>query len=420
MLPEGWSRACVRDVVDESRRVTYGIVQPGPRQERGVPIIRGKDYSSGRVDDTDLYLVSPEVASKYGRSTVRGGDILMSIVGYLGLVAVVPEHLSGANITQTTARVAIAPPNIPEFFFQQFQSRAFQGQVRRYQKGSAQPGLNLADVDKMEVIVPPVPEQQRIAAMLQAVDDAIEAGEAVADQLDRLRRDLAEELVTRGLPLRRHRMKRTVIGTLPESWGLAALSDVGQVQTGLAKGKVPAGATLELPYLRVANVQDGHVDLEEMKTVAVEPEALERYRLRSGDVLFTEGGDFDKLGRGCVWRGQIDPCLHQNHVFAVRTNGELLPDFLAAHAASRRGRAYFLDCAKRTTNLASINSTQLKAMPVPLPPLDEQRAIVDAVGTVIDRIAKARADVAERRRVKAALADALLTGKIRVPEAQTM
>ena len=190
------------------------------------------------------------------------------------------------------------------------------------------------------------------------------------------------------------------------------LHDVGQVQTGLSKGKTPSGAVLELPYLRVANVQDGHVDLEEMKTVAVEPEALERYRLRSGDVLFTEGGDFDKLGRGCVWRGQIDPCLHQNHVFAVRTNEELLPDFLAAHAASRRGRAYFLDCAKRTTNLASINSTQLKALPVPIPPLDEQQSIVEAVGAVTGRIEKERAVVAERRRLKAALAAALLTGKI--------
>lgn len=275
--------------------------------------------------------------------------------------------------------------------------------------------IDRALLEAFPLVLPPLPEQREIAATLKAVDDAIAAGEAVVEQLDHVRRDFADDLLRHGLPNDRRGFVDSPIGRIPEAWVVRPLSEVGEVQTGIAKGKATNGAAIEVPYLRVANVQDGHLDLTEMKTIAVESAALTRYGLRAGDVLFTEGGDFDKLGRGCVWRGEVEPCLHQNHVFAVRTSAGMLPDFLAIHAASQRGRAYFLDCAKRTTNLASINSTQLKAFPVPVPPLDEQHGIVEAIATVKDRLDKERAVLAERRRLKTALADALLTGRIRVP-----
>jgi len=160
------------------------------------------------------------------------------------------------------------------------------------------------------------------------------------------------------------------------------LSEVATVQTGLAMGKTVNGEALELPYLRVANVQDGHLDLEVIKTVTVSPSDVDRFSLQPGDVLFTEGGDFDKLGRGTVWRGEIPNCLHQNHVFAVRPSpSKLLPEFLAALASSAHGRRYFQLSSKQSTNLASINSTQLKEFPVPLPSLDLQREIAEILRT---------------------------------------
>ncbi len=161
-------------------------------------------------------------------------------------------------------------------------------------------------------------------------------------------------------------------------WQRRKLAEVAEVRTGIAKNNEKALTDpVELPYLRVANVQDGHLDLTEIKTIAVESSRVERYSLEDGDVLMTEGGDFDKLGRGAVWRNQISPCLHQNHVFAVRVNRKhLLPEFLAAYCAAEPGRRYFLACSKQTTNLASINSSQLKDLPLQLPSLDEQRRIV--------------------------------------------
>lgn len=181
-------------------------------------------------------------------------------------------------------------------------------------------------------------------------------------------------------------------------------------------GKVVNGDALELPYLRVANVQDGHLDLDVIKTVAVSHDDVARFSLQPGDVLFTEGGDFDKLGRGTVWRGEVPNCLHQNHVFAVRPSpAKLLPEFLAALASSAHGRRYFQLSSKQSTNLASINSTQLKEFPVPLPSLDLQRKIVEILRTWDEALEKLTALRALNIRRRVWLRTHLFAGKVRLP-----
>lgn len=167
---------------------------------------------------------------------------------------------------------------------------------------------------------------------------------------------------------------------LPAQWTKVLLHQVATIQTGLSKSQNRAGPSVLRPYLRVANVQDGYLDLADIKEIEVPATQVDRFSLRRGDVLLTEGGDFDKLGRGSIWNGEIKDCVHQNHVFAVRIidSAVLLPQFLACEIQSSRAKSYFLSCAKQTTNLASINSGQLKELPVLVPPLAEQRAIIDA------------------------------------------
>jgi type I restriction enzyme S subunit len=155
-----------------------------------------------------------------------------------------------------------------------------------------------------------------------------------------------------------------------------------------------------------------------MKEIRIRRSEIERYRLLSGDVVLTEGGDFDKLGRGFIWRGEIDLCVHQNHIFAVRPHRQrLLPEFFAYLTQSAYGKAYFLKVAHKTTNLASINSTKLKAFPVLIPPtLDEQREIVtilDAIDRKIDLHKRKRAVLDELFK---ALLHKLMTGEIRVAD----
>lgn len=203
--------------------------------------------------------------------------------------------------------------------------------------------------------------------------------------------------------------------TLSE-WNVFPLGTVADIQTGLALGKKSNNEMVRLPYLRVANVQDGYLDLSEIKEVEIERSLVDRYSLRCGDVLLTEGGDFDKLGRGYIWNNEVPNCLHQNHVFVVRPHPNLLSYFLFALTSSDYGRRYFQSCSKQSTNLASINSSQLKAFPVPLPIIEEQEALVRLLSTWDRGIRQLTDLISVKLRFKQGLMQQLLTGGLRFPE----
>jgi type I restriction enzyme S subunit len=259
-----------------------------------------------------------------------------------------------------------------------------------------------------------VGEHLAIADLLETLDSAIRNTTTTVGRLGNLKTATMAKLFAEGL--RGEQLKQLAFGKSPESWRLASLSSVAEVQTGVAKGRTfDHSDAVEVPYLRVANVQDGHLDLSEMKTLQIRRSELERFTLRDGDVLLTEGGDFDKLGRGFIWRSELPLCIHQNHVFAVRTNRTVLkPEFLAYLAQSPYGRAYFLQVAHKTTNLACINSNKLKAFPVVIPSLEEQEQIVhvlDAMDRTLQVHKKKRAVL---ETLFKSLLHKLMTGSIRV------
>lgn len=172
---------------------------------------------------------------------------------------------------------------------------------------------------------------------------------------------------------------------LPTGWACVRLGEITDLVSGVTKGRNLIGRkTTSYPYLRVANVQRGFLELKVMKEIEILIEELIKYQLRFGDILLTEGGDWDKLGRSAIWKEEIANCIHQNHVFRARplTKG-LLSEWVVMYTNSPVGRQYFETAAKRTTNLASINMTQLRYCPLPLPPLAEQKRIVEKVDLLL-------------------------------------
>lgn len=157
---------------------------------------------------------------------------------------------------------------------------------------------------------------------------------------------------------------------LPDGWCWARMDQLADVVGGITKdGKVSEGRLV--PYLRVANVQRGRLDLTEVKEILASEAKIAALRLLPGDILLNEGGDRDKLGRGWVWAGEIDECIHQNHVFRARVWAGGLDARYVSHYANSCGGNYFLDQGKQTTNLASISLSKVKALPIPLPPSGE-------------------------------------------------
>lgn len=247
---------------------------------------------------------------------------------------------------------------------------------RRMTGSGGQRRVPVQFLEVLQIPLPPLPEQRRIAAILDHADTLREKRRAAEISVEALRQSVFD----------------LVLGNLRQ-FPTCQLQELAAVRSGLTKGRRVAqdAKTRVVPYMAVLNVQDRRLDLSQVKEIeATEPE-IQKYLLREGDLLLTEGGDPDKLGRGTVWRTELPESIHQNHIFNVRLHSDLIsPVVLNWITSGRYGKQYFLRSAKQTTGIASINAAQLKAFPVPLVPVTLQSVFLDNLAK-IDRIADAAA-----------------------------
>ena len=160
----------------------------------------------------------------------------------------------------------------------------------------------------------------------------------------------------------------------PETFPLKPLSEVADVVSGITKGRKPKTAVLKtVPYMAVSNVKDGYINWATVKNIEATQAEIDQYRLMPDDILMTEGGDPDKVGRGALIKKPPQDCIHQNHIFRVRVDRKALtPVYFERFLQTPHAKQYFLKSAKQTTGIASINMGQLKRLQVVIPPLDLQ------------------------------------------------
>ena len=272
-------------------------------------------------------------------------------------------------------------PHVPDAWIAEVKDPATGAKVR------AKIGYEIPFTRYFYRYTPPRPLTE-IDAELRSLESRIEAllaeSSAITRQLlDAVSHDLFPDTSTAG----QHHPDWPWLPGLPADRPLVRLGYICRLQTGLTVdgARDTDGDVVTRPYLRVANVQAGRLDLDHVTEITVPRAMAARCSLRPGDVLMTEGGDLDKLGRGTVWRGEIEGCLHQNHVFALRPEPDKLDaDYLALLTQSFHGRCYFESTGVKTTNLASTNSSKILAFPVPLPRLEVQRQIVRTLSEHID------------------------------------
>lgn len=237
--------------------------------------------------------------------------------------------------------------------------------------GAKMPRLGTKALLDKEIPLPPLDEQRCIAATLDKVTDLISKRRQQLDKLDELVKARFVEM-----------FGDTVIN--PHELPSVCLSNFADIVSGITKGRKTSGEELfEVPYMAVSNVKSGYIDWTTVKTIEATKSEIEQYRLQSFDVLMTEGGDPDKLGRGAIIQNPPIDCIHQNHIFRVRVDSSrLLPQYLEEYLQHPKAKKYFLSCAKQTTGIASINMTQLRNLPVLLPSLEQQKqfsAIVEQI-----------------------------------------
>lgn len=376
----------------------------------------------------------------------RAGDVFICVVG-----ATAGKLNFGIDCAIGRSVAAIRPSPKLDTRFLYYQLQPWVLKLRAASAGSAQGVIAKKQLAELPVDVPPLDEQRRIVAELEkqfsrldeavanlkrvkanlkrykaAVLKAAVEGRLVPTEAELARREgrgyeSGHELLRRVLEIRRSHWKGKArhedppqpdsaeLPDLPEGWAWARLEALASIKGGITVDKKRKDPTSRsVPYLRVANVQRGHLDLAEIKMIDAPQADIEELCLRHGDILFNEGGDRDKLGRGWIWEGQLPECIHQNHVFRARLFSDDVSPKLVSWWGNTFGRDYFLREGKQTTNLASINMTKLSALPVPIPPLAEQRRLVAEVERQLSMLDELSAEAETNLKRATSLSSAVL------------
>lgn len=412
-IPKGWELRRAKTLFTQSNSKGNKIeVLLSPTQKYGVVPQSQLEGVVQVKEDTDLQMFK----------TIHKGDFVISLRSFQGGF----EYSLYEGVCSPAYQVFYPTSPICDTYYRYlFKSQSFISKMNNLTVGIRE-GKNIQYIDfaNSQIPVPPIAEQERIAAFLDAecakIDAVLEKTRASIEEYKKLKQAVITQAVTKGIRGDRPMKDSGIewIGEIPAEWRKTQLRHCAAIKSGITLGKKyeKTDSLVERPYLRVANVQDGYVDLSVLTTIKVTQDEDLKYRLHAGDVLMTEGGDRDKLGRGCVWHGEIEPCLHQNHIFAVQTSKDtLLPEFLEYLTVSDVGRSYFDVTAIKTTNLACTSSSKVLAFTIPLPSVEEQAEIVEALNTKcagIDAlIAKKQQYLTEIENYKKSLIYEYVTGK---------
>lgn len=327
-------------------------------EDGDIPWVKSGELREGLITSTEEH-VTEAALKETTIKLVPAGAILLAMYGAtVGRLAIL-----GVEATTNQAVCHIVPD--PDEADTRYLYHAISAQVPAIIAmgvGGAQPNISQGLIKDLKVSLPPLSEQRRIAAILDQAEALRDKRREALAQLVSLTQSIFVEMF--GDPVANEKC-------WPES---EKLGDLSEIVSGVTKGRSLDGKTTRvLPYLAVANVQDKSLSLSAIKQIAATEEEIERYRLKKDDLLLTEGGDPDKLGRGTLWNDELPECIHQNHIFRVRVSDRRVsPCFLNWLIASQRGKQYFLRSAKQTTGIASINMTQLRGFPLLLPPIELQ------------------------------------------------
>ena len=363
----GWRHVRLDSVARVVRGVTYakGDVVQSPDAD-DVPILRAGNINGRLVIERDLVWLPRSAVND--DQLLKLDDIVMcmssgsaSVVGKSAQLKTQWVGSFGAFCAAIRTDYSRADSSFIGHVLATPAFRSFAGAAL----GNNIKNLNKSALEGYQIPLPPLDEQRRIVGLL---DRAAEI---------RCRADAARAKARAIIPA----LFLDMFGdpaTNTKGWPVQSLTELADIGSGLTKGRKLNGTPTEpTPYLRAANVQADRLDLSEIKMIDATDDDRARCRLLPGDLLMTEGGDLDKLGRCAMWRGEIDLCLHQNHIFRVRMGLSVIPDYARAFMQCEASRGYFLRVAKRTTGIASINKTQLGQLPVWVPPLPLQNAFAE-------------------------------------------
>ena len=266
---------------------------------------------------------------------------------------------------------SVSPEIDQQYLYYYLKSSATSYRIKEVATGSVRDNLRLSMLYDFMIELPSLDVQRQIVSNLDLLASIIRQRNQQLTKLDELIKARFVEM-----------FGDMLLNSL--EWPEKPLEGLADIVSGITKGrKTTETGLIEVPYMAVSNVKSGYIDWTTIKTILATKQEIEQYRLMPDDILMTEGGDPDKVGRGAIIKNPLKDSIHQNHIFRVRLDkSELLPAYFAEYLQHQKAKRYFLGCAKQTTGIASINMRQLRALPVLIPPLPLQNQFAAFVAEV--------------------------------------
>jgi len=396
-----WTRQPIGSLASTVTKGTTPTTLGYKFSDSGIPFVRVQNLWDGRVDvGKDILYVDQQTHDALSRSKIQCGDLLLSIAGTIGRPAIVGEQ-GPLNCNQAVAIVRLDASVDRRYVLRWLGTR----DARRQMSGRSVTGtitnLSLTQIKGLELPLPPLPEQKRIAGILDAADALRAKRRESLAQLDTLLQSTFLDMF--GDPV-----------TNPMRWEEAHLGGVGAVQGGLQVTSKRGSLVLERPYLRVANVHRGRLALDEIKSIRLTEAEGQRTRLEKDDLLIVEGhGNKNEIGRCARWDGSIEDCVHQNHLIRLRCDASrLVPVYAEHYLNSNGGRRGLLQTSRTTSGLNTISVSKVKSARITLPPLEPQRSFARFAAATSSQRKSQQAHLAELDTLFASLQSRVFRGEL--------
>lgn len=421
-LPEGWAKRSIDDVAT----VRFSSVdKKSVAGERPVRLCNYMEvWKNPYIDDDMPFMEATASAREVKQFALKRNDVLLTKDSETKDEIAQPSVVrAGRDDLVLGYHLALVRPDPNKahgpFIAAQLSLPQFRAQFVRVANGATRYGLGIEEVRSGTLLLPSVTEQRAITEILGAVDGAIDATRRVIEQTRRLKTAVLQDLLTRGLPGRHSEFREVYrLGSIPKAWTVTPLRRIAEIQQGIALGPHREARHNPTPYLRVANVQAGWIDLSEIKIIEATAAERERYSLQVDDVLIVEGhANINDLGRAALVDRRAEGLVFQNHLFRLRVDRERLdPRFLVYWVNSHAGRDYFRIFGGTTSGLNTVGSGQIGSLKFPTPPIEEQEEIADFVQAIDRRLDSAQRECLQLGSAKTALSQALLTGRVRIAQ----
>ena len=418
VLPDGWRYESLGDLVEE-RGVSYGIVQPGSETTDGVPIVRVNNIRNGRIDTTDMLKVGADIEAKFRRSRLRGGEVLLTLVGTLGEVAIVPDNLRDWNVARAVGVIPVRKDPGSLWVSICLRSAFIQHCIRTWATTTVQATFNLRDLAKLPIPIPPTATREAIASVLGALDDKIELNRRMNATLEAMARALFQSWFVDFDPVRAKldgrkpigldettaaifpdSFQESSLGHTPKGWEVRSLDKTAHYLNGLALQKYPPGDGPTLSVIKIAQLRKGDsVGADRCNT-----ELPANYIIQDGDVLFSWSGSLEVE----LWCG--GPGALNQHLFKV-TSPEFPKWFFYLWTLCHLD-VFRLIAAGTAPTMGHIQRGHLTAAKVLIPPRPLLDTMTRTMSPLIDQLIANRTQSRTLATLRDTLLPKLLSGEL--------